>query len=301
MKKRIIVIGLALALSLALVGGGAAYAFNGYYTAGHKLIGVGHAGAMTGAMGEPQQWDTVFIITNPNDDDWLTLEHMAIIDETELIVYEETLEFDLSPHQIWQVSLVDYWDDWIPGKYTLEISWSGPSYSLWGGWCYDRPLIGWAKEFCYYESVGTLSGGTLSGTIAGGTLSGTLGGNLSGTLDGDLGGWLTADMNGFLYGNLSGDFDGSYAGTDGAGILGGTFSGGLSAGTFTGTTTGGTFGGTISNGAFDGSISSGTFTGTTSSTTFDGTLSGELVIILLTISETPMEVFPVQPAWWKVY
>ncbi len=298
MKKKIIIIGLALALSLALVGGGAAYAFNGYYTAGHKLIGVGHAGAMTGANDEPQQWDTVFIITNPNDDDWLTLEHMAIIDETELIVYEEILDFGLSPHEIWQVDLVDYWDAWTPGKFTVEISWSGPSYSLWGGWCYDRPLIGWAKEFCYYISVGTLSGGTLSGTIAGGTLSGTMSGDLGGTMSGDLGGTLSSDLSGSLSGTLSGTYSGI---GEGGGAESGIFNGSISGGSFTGATSNGAFTGSISSGAFAGAISNGAFSGTTSGSDFSGAISGDLTIILLTISETPMEVFPVQPAWWKAY
>lgn len=68
----------------------------------------------------------------------------------------------LSPHEVWQVSIAEliaaYEDEGLweavdkcdLSKYTLEVTWSGVSYSLWWGWR-GRPLIGWQKEKCWSQ------------------------------------------------------------------------------------------------------------------------------------------------------
>jgi hypothetical protein len=186
MKKKIILIGLALALSLALVGGGVAYAFNGYSSAGHKLSGIGMMGyEMDSSQTQTMWWDTYFTVTNPNCDTWLNIDYLALIYENEYVIWEGTpadwwfifgidVPDQLSPHQIWQVSLgelmapyygEDYWGtigNVYLARYTVEISWSGVSYSAFSEWGYNRPLIGWAKEKCWYNIWETLPGMTIS-------------------------------------------------------------------------------------------------------------------------------------------
>jgi hypothetical protein len=186
MKKKIILIGLALALSLALVGGGVAYAFNGYSSAGHKLSGVGMMGyGLDVDQTQIMWWDTYFIVTNPNCNTYLNIDYLALIYENEVVIWEGTpgawwsifgidVPETLSPHEVWQFSIgelmsviddEDYWvtlDDYDLGKCTVEISWSGVSYSVFSKWGYNRPLIGWAKEKCWYYIWETEPGMTIS-------------------------------------------------------------------------------------------------------------------------------------------
>jgi hypothetical protein len=190
LKKKIILIGVALALVLASVGGGLAYA-NGIHNPPpvHKLIGVGEVGYLYDETGpwdtHWEYWDTRFIVTNPDDDTWLNIDYLALILEDESVFYEGTpddwwddfgieIPYDLSPNEIWQFSLAElmaqiyltsYWD--VLGnvplmKYTVEVSWSGIGYSLWLGWRFDRPLSGLAKELCWYV---TYSGGQFGGFV----------------------------------------------------------------------------------------------------------------------------------------
>jgi hypothetical protein len=185
MKRKIILIGLALALSLALVGGGVAYAFNGYSSAGHKLSGVGMMGyGLDVDQAQIMWWDTYFIVTNPNCDTYLNIDYLALIYQDEYVIFGGTpydwwfylgieVPETLSPHQIWQVSLgelmaawygADYWPtlNGALARYTVEISWSGVSYSVFSEWGYNRPLIGWAKEKCWYYIWETQPGMTIS-------------------------------------------------------------------------------------------------------------------------------------------
>jgi hypothetical protein len=180
LKKKIILIGVALALVLASVGGGLAYA-NGIHNPPpvHKLIGVGEVGYLYDDSGpwdeHYEYWDTSFIVTNPDDDTWLNIDYLALIIENESVLYEGTpddwwydfgieIPYDLSPNEVWQFSLAEllsaiweapYWlvlEELSQIKYTVEISWSGIGYSLWLGWRFDRPLSGLAKELCWYET-----------------------------------------------------------------------------------------------------------------------------------------------------
>jgi len=133
--------------------------------------------------GEIRGWDTQFIITNPNCDKDLKIEWVALIagEDTEEWDAEEVIfegapppeEGILSPHQVEQVSLAEllymmvkhhepddnelyyFIADQELNKYTLEITWSGASWSWWSGWGKLRPLIGWQKEKCRHMMYGT--------------------------------------------------------------------------------------------------------------------------------------------------
>ena len=168
-RKKIIIIAVAVTLALVLGLGGLTFANNGDHeeTGAHKLIGVGEMGYGTwdgdGGWDQYVEWDTTFIITNPNCDEDLTIEWVALIDSDEDVIYEGTpmdwWDWDgvLSPHEVWVISLSDLLtappygleQDW----YTLEVTWSGARYSWWSGWGKLRPLIGWQKEKCwsYFE------------------------------------------------------------------------------------------------------------------------------------------------------
>ena len=187
-KKKIIVIAVAVTLALVMGVGGLAYAviMPHMELGGHKLIGVGEMGGSyyDTEWYQHQEWDTQFIITNPNCDRDLTIEWVALIAGEDIYPpapfpewYAEEVIFEgtpddwyavrdieipgnenseigvLSPHEVWQVSITELMYDADPygygrGKYTLEVTWSGVPYTLWFGWR-GRPLIGWQKEKCW--------------------------------------------------------------------------------------------------------------------------------------------------------
>lgn len=181
MKKKVI-IGVALALVLASVGGGLAYANSPHDPPlVHKLIGVGQMGTfydvsspMWTSHGEG--WDTSFIVTNPDWYNYIYIDYLAVIDSYGGVIYEGTPEdwwydFGISiPSELgsfwtWQLSIAEllgavYGADWWTvvlqsplDEYTVEISWHGVTYGLWLEWRYARPLSGLAKELCWYETV----------------------------------------------------------------------------------------------------------------------------------------------------
>jgi len=193
-KRKIILISLAVTLALAVGVGGFVYAENNNHyheeTGGNKLIGVGEMGYYDyGYWGQYQEWDTQFIITNPNCEQDLKIEWVALIAgedvyhrihglvfEAEDVIFEGTPEdwsgyagIDipgneyselgvLSPHEVWQASIAELVvvdPELIElGKYTLEVTWSGARYTGWWWWGYwrsGRPLTGWAKEKCWSE------------------------------------------------------------------------------------------------------------------------------------------------------
>jgi len=152
MKKKIILIVLALALVIGAVAGGITYAQVDHNPPkGHKLIGTGMLGNSESPRGEMGgtavefEFGTGFEITNPNCDKSLTIEYVAIMDEDGNVVVEGTplamnLAETIGPHDIWMVPLI------VPGgsppmigdepsNYTVEITWSGHA---------DRDLIGWS-------------------------------------------------------------------------------------------------------------------------------------------------------------
>jgi hypothetical protein len=162
-KKKIILIGVAVTLALVLgVGGLASAKLLHMETGGHKLIGVGEMGydEYSGDYGwaQYQEWDTTFIITNPNCDKYLDIEWVALIDSAEKVIWEGPsggpIPSELSPHEVAQVSLSELLvhdpDELDLDKYTLEITWSGASWSWWSGWGKARPLTGWQKEKCWF-------------------------------------------------------------------------------------------------------------------------------------------------------
>jgi len=166
-RKKIIIIAVAVTLALVMGVGGLIFAQDDNHEelGGHKLIGVGEMGYeyynYTGYEGY-QDWDTEFIITNPNCERELKIEWVALIESDEDVVFEGTpddwdvcwgitIPSELSGHAVWQVSIADdliqedpY--EWDLEKYTLEVTWSGAYYSWWSGWGRVRPLIGWQKE-----------------------------------------------------------------------------------------------------------------------------------------------------------
>ena len=178
-KRKIILIAVSVTLALAVGVGGLIYANNNDHyheeTGGNKLIGVGEMGYYDDVLwGQYQEWDTQFIITNPNCEKYLTIEWVALIAGedaceyyAEEVIFEgppdgEVIPYELSPHEGWQVSIAELigWveaedpesivDECDLGKYTLEVTWSGVYYSWWWRWSRGRPLTGWQKEKCWY-------------------------------------------------------------------------------------------------------------------------------------------------------
>ena len=189
-KKKIILISLAVTLALAVGVGGLVYAqviYEHEDVGGNKLLGVGEMGYyIYGYWDQYQAWDTQFIITNPNCDQDLTIEWVAVIAGEDVGMFsaeevlgegtpadwnewfgEEIVPYELSPHEVWQIRLSeliacacyglepDYWVHEHPlGKYTVEVTWSGAYYTGWWWWGYwrsGRPLTGWQKEKCWSE------------------------------------------------------------------------------------------------------------------------------------------------------
>ena len=186
-RKKIILIGVAVTLALSVGVGGLVYAvsFDTYFdhadVGGNKLIGVGEMGYYyydeEGYWDQYQEWDTQFIITNPNCDRDLTIEWVALIagedngyflaeqviaegtpddwedwTEGDILIPGNNGDYDgvLSPHEVWQVSIAELvgavvGEDpyYVPGdfnldKYTLEVTWSGARYTGWWWWGYWR-------------------------------------------------------------------------------------------------------------------------------------------------------------------
>jgi hypothetical protein len=185
-RKKIIVIGVAITLALVIGLGGFVHAisFEPYFdhadVGGNKLLGVGEMGHYY--YGETywdqyQEWDTQFIITNPNCDRDLTIEWVALIagedagpwlaeqviaegtpddwadyTEGDILIPGNDGDYDgeLSPHEVWQVSIAELVGAvlgiqpyMVPGnfeldKFTLEVTWSGARYTGWWWWGYWR-------------------------------------------------------------------------------------------------------------------------------------------------------------------
>jgi hypothetical protein len=146
-KKRIKMISIIVAVALAVGVGGLVYAytvlpsFDHTDQGGHKLIGVGETGlelfgfygegSIDGPSGyyhydgEVRNWDTQFIITNPNCEQYIDIEWVALIAgedtcdfDPEEVIFEGTPEdwdycpgisipYDLSGHEVWHVSLAE--------------------------------------------------------------------------------------------------------------------------------------------------------------------------------------------------
>ena len=199
-KIILIGLAVTLALSVG-VGGLVYAQFEPYFdhanVGGNKLLGVGEMGYDTYSVGgihlvntngnggfdQDQWWDTQFIVTNPNCERELTIEWVALIAGEDVWVkdnggyyawYAEDVIYEgtpddwegfvppyLTPHEVWQFSIVDFiadykvydrenvQSDFSLSKYTLEITWSGARYTGWWWWGYwrsGRPLTGWQKE-----------------------------------------------------------------------------------------------------------------------------------------------------------
>ena len=149
-KKKIMMVSIIVAVALAVGVGGVMYArVDGHEdNGGHKLIGVGEMGfeqfifgddSIIGPNGyhyegEIRGWDTQFIITNPNCEEDIYIEWVALIAgedteepsvldfEAEEVIFEGTCDdwnaicgcpgwdvvpCELSPHEVWQVSLAE--------------------------------------------------------------------------------------------------------------------------------------------------------------------------------------------------
>jgi len=137
-KKKIMMVSIIVAVALVVGVGGLIYAQPTHSDqGGHKLIGVGEMGfedfsfSFTGPttyyryVGEIRGWDTQFIITNPNCEDWITIEWVALIagedtedHDAEEVIFEGTpddwdncpgvdIPYELSPHEVWEVSLAE--------------------------------------------------------------------------------------------------------------------------------------------------------------------------------------------------
>jgi len=171
-KRKIILICVAVTLALVLGVGGVAQAFLGVgheVVAGHRLLGVGwcdsYCAEEMGVWRGEQHFDTMFIVTNPNCDRYITIDRMFILDENENLRYDSDLEgptipSELSPHEIWEFYLSEYVEPsetegwWQPpqhmDKYTVEIIWDGEAYGWW--WrARVSPLAGWMKQFLKTE------------------------------------------------------------------------------------------------------------------------------------------------------
>lgn len=128
-----------------------------------KLIGVGMLGKATWlgrylnpATGEyevwadeVEEWDTHFIVTNPNCDREILITHLRIIRQDEVMVYEEPMQKVLTPHEIMQFTLSGMLDiiplDITLTKFTVEIIWECVGAAT----CHE--LTGWFKEIKHYN------------------------------------------------------------------------------------------------------------------------------------------------------
>jgi len=172
-KRKVILIGVAVTLALVLGVGGLVQAQmpKGHeVVSGHRLLGVGwcdsYCAEEMGMWRGEQYLDTLFIVTNPNCDRYITIDRMFILNEAEELVYDSewvevpTIPGELSPHEIWEFYLSEYVEPsetegwWQPpqhmDKYTVEIIWDGETYGWW--WrARVSPLAGWMKQFLKTE------------------------------------------------------------------------------------------------------------------------------------------------------
>lgn len=124
-----------------------------------KLVGVGMLGET-----DEQWWDTLFIITNPDSEENITVDKVVVTREDETLIYsgpylvyergemEKPIDQVLTPHEVWQIRLSynKYDPDtgrWIDPdkalsqrmeKYTVEVFWHADKDTC--------PLAGWFKE-----------------------------------------------------------------------------------------------------------------------------------------------------------
>ena len=127
-----------------------------------KLVGVG----MLGETGyQDQWWDTLFIITNPDSEENITVDKVVVTREDEKLIYsgpylvyqggdmmQEAEDQVLTPHEAWQLRLSQYkydpdTEEWIDPedaidqeleKYTVEVFWHAEEDTC--------PLTGWFKQ-----------------------------------------------------------------------------------------------------------------------------------------------------------
>src|SRR4030043_325902 len=118
---------------------------------GQKLVGWGLFGNAPTAI-PPTIFNTIFILTNPDCVNQITIDRISVIAGNGTLIYEgEPLDFNgepintlLGPHQSISTELTDYYlplppnysDFPIGGMYTVEVSWTGAKGGL--------PLTGWA-------------------------------------------------------------------------------------------------------------------------------------------------------------
>jgi len=125
-----------------------------------KLVGVGMLGSET----DEQWWDTLFIITNSDSEENVTVDRLVITREDEALIYsgpylvpteggmQPAADQVLTPHEVWQLWLSHYKYDpdtekWIdPDRalsqnmdtYTVEVFWHAEDDTC--------PLAGWFKQ-----------------------------------------------------------------------------------------------------------------------------------------------------------
>jgi len=162
-KRKILLIGVAVTLALVMTVGGLAQAGVGHKdVGGGKLTGVGEMGGLALVLpdgGQFQYWDTQFIITNPNCEQWLDIEWVSLIAGEDVYIgeyedgtyqelwwyaedviiegtpkdWEYYLDIEipgnknstlgvLSPHEVWQVSIYDIIDHLFKAMYN---EWDG--------------------------------------------------------------------------------------------------------------------------------------------------------------------------------
>lgn len=161
MKKKIILVMLALALVIGGVAGGVAYAQIDHNSPkGSKLTGLG----LYGLGADPSEatedlvggffWGTEFRITNPNCYKTLYLMYVSITDADGNVCLQGTpdlwgLPKEIGPHDIlfFELELPGgpppiIGDAGIPHAYTVELTWQGRA---------DRDLIGWAQPYGVYH------------------------------------------------------------------------------------------------------------------------------------------------------
>lgn len=129
-----------------------------------KLVGVGMLGSET----DDQWWETLFIITNPDSEENITVDKVVITREDETLIYsgpylvyergemEKPIDQVLTPHEVWQLWLSQYkynpeTERWIDPdkalsqemeKYTVEVFWHAEDDTC--------PLSGWFKQIKTY-------------------------------------------------------------------------------------------------------------------------------------------------------
>lgn len=160
MRRKAILVVLAIVLVLGGIGGGIAYAIdNGHQpNYGNKLVGIGSYGFSEDPIKGTFEFGAHFGITNPDCVHSIKITRIALLDSAGDVVWEESpidlpepLPEYLSPHQSVKISLQP-----APGAgepaldtYTVEIAWKAKKGT--------SPLMGVVSEY-----VGMLGeGGTL--------------------------------------------------------------------------------------------------------------------------------------------